>query len=160
MNGGAQLKRLIEKATIRLTRAMSLRGKLVLLYGLIVFLPTVCLGGSAGYLALQSARANYLIPLKEAVRQTAQSIEFRKQSYDLLAIRTATDGELISRLSQSYDNMLDQEASVSYVDRSFLFTSQYLPGITDFRIYHSNPTLVQDGGLLWKPGESRSVRAQ
>lgn len=42
------------------------------------------------------------------------------------------------------------------MDRSFLLTSKYLPGIENFRIYHTNDTLVQDGGLLWKP-EKRSL---
>jgi two-component system sensor histidine kinase YesM len=43
------------------------------------------------------------------------------------------------------------------VDRTFLFTSKYLPGIADFRIYHTNETLVQDGQLLWKPEEARML---
>ncbi|MDQ0876525.1 two-component system sensor histidine kinase YesM [Paenibacillus sp. V4I3] len=146
-----KIKHLIEKSVIRLTRYMSLRSKIVLFYSLIVFIPTVLLAVGAGYLALHIVRANYMLTIKEAVRQSAQSIEFRKQSYDLLAIRTATDGELISRLSRDYADMEEQLMTVQYVDRSFLFTSKYLPGIEDFRIYHSNGTLVQDGGLLWKP---------
>jgi two-component system sensor histidine kinase YesM len=146
------LRRHIEKLVIRITRSMSLRGKIVLFYGLIVLLPTVLLAAGAGYFALLSARSNYMNTISEAVRQSVQSIEFRKQSYDLLAMRTATDGELISRLSRSYGDMVEQLETVEYVDRSFPYTSKYLPGIEDFRIYHSNPTLVEDGGLLWKPG--------
>lgn len=130
---------------------MNLRGKIVLFYGVIVFIPTVLLAVGAGYLTFHSVRSNYLLTIKEAVRQTAQSIEFRKQSYDLLATRTATDGELISRLSRDYSDMFEQLETVEYVDRSFLLTAKYLPGIEDFRIYHSNASLVQDGGLLWKP---------
>lgn len=150
-----KLKHIIEKSVIRLTRSMSLRGKIVLFYGLIVFIPTVLLAVGAGSLALHIVRANYMVTIKEAVRQSAQSIEFRKQSYELLAIRTATDGELISRLSREYSEMEEKLATVQYVDRSFLFTSKYLPGIEDFRIYHTNETLVQDGGLLWKPEERK-----
>lgn len=145
------LRQLLEKSIIRMTRFMNLRGKIVLFYGLIVFIPTALLAVGAGYLALHQVRANYMLTIKEAVRQSAQSIEFRKQSYDLLAIRTATDGELVSRLSRDYADMYEQLETVQYVDRSFLGTSKYLPGIEDFRIYHTNATLVQDGGLLWKP---------
>jgi two-component system sensor histidine kinase YesM len=130
---------------------MNLRGKIVVFYGLIVFIPTVILGVSAGYLALQNVRSNYMLTINEAVRQTAQSVEFRKQSYDLLATRAGTDGELVSRLARTYENMTDQLESANYVDRSFTLMSRYLPGIVNFRIYHDNPTLVQDGGLLWKP---------
>ncbi len=146
-----KLRQQMEKLIIRMTRSMNLRGKIVLLYGLIVFLPTALLAVGAGYYALHNVRANYILTINEAVRQSAQSIEFKKQSYDLLAIRTATDGELISRLSRDYSDMVEQLETVQYVDRSFLLSARYLPGIEDFRIYHTNPALVQDGGLLWKP---------
>ena len=145
------VKQTLERWILRGTRSMHLRGKIVLFYGLIVFIPTVLLAVGAGFLTFHSVRENYLLTIKEAVRQTAQSIEFRKQSYDLLATRTATDGELISRLSRDYADMVEQLETVNYVDRSFLLTAKYLPGIEDFRIYHTNGNLVQDGGLLWKP---------
>nr|WP_260986726.1 sensor histidine kinase [Paenibacillus terrae] len=146
------MRRWLERMIIRLTRLMNLRGKLVVLYGLVVFIPTVILGIGAGYLALQNVRANYMLTINEAVRQTTQSVEFRKQSYDLLATRAGTDGELISRLSRTYGNMADQIETVNYVNRSFQVMSRYLPGIMAFRIYHTNESLVEDGGLLWKPG--------
>jgi two-component system sensor histidine kinase YesM len=132
---------------------MNLRGKIVVFYGLVVFIPTVILGVGAGYLALQNVRTNYMLTINEAVRQTAQSVEFRKQSYDLLVNRTSTDGELISRLARTYEDMADQLETDNYVDRSFQLTSRYLPGIVNFRIYHVNPTLLEDGGLLWKPAD-------
>jgi two-component system sensor histidine kinase YesM len=147
------MRRWIERNTIRLTRTMSLRGKIVLLYGLIVVIPTIILGVGAGYLALQNVRDNYIVTINEAVRQTTQSVEFRKQSYDLLANRTGTDGELISRLSRTYTNWSEQLESVNYIDRSFQVMSRYLPGIENFRIYHDNETLTEDGGLLWKPSD-------
>ncbi|MEV5030285.1 histidine kinase [Paenibacillus sp. LPE1-1-1.1] len=145
-----RLRRSIERIVIRFTSSMNLRRKVLILYVAIIFIPTILLGIVAGYLALESFRANYLVTINEAMRQTVQNIEFRKQSYDVLAIRTATDGELISRLSRDYSDMFEQLNTVEYVDRSFVFTSKYLPGIDDFRIYHTNPMLVQDGRLLWK----------
>lgn len=147
------LRRSLERIVIRYTSKMNLRGKILILYGAIIFIPTIFLGVGAGYFALESFRDNYLVTINEAMRQTVQNIEFRKQSYDVLATRTATDGELISRLSRDYSNMFEQLNTVEYVDRSFVFTSKYLPGIDDFRIYHTNPMLVQDGRLLWKPEE-------
>ncbi len=149
--GGCTLRRWLERRILRMTRTMNLRRKIVVFYGLVVFIPTVILGIGAGYLALQNVRSNYMLTINEAVRQTAQSIDFRKQSYDLLVNRTGTDGELISRLSWTYENWEDQLASVNYVDRSFQVMSRYLTGIENFRIYHVNPTLIEDGGLLWKP---------
>ncbi|MGG1638740.1 sensor histidine kinase [Paenibacillus sp. FSL K6-3182] len=146
-----QFRRSLERIVIKYTRKMNLRTKILILYGAIIFIPTIFLGIGAGYLALESFRANYLVTINEAMRQTVQNIDFRKQSYDVLATRTATDGELISRLSRDYSDMFEQLNTVEYVDRSFVFTSKYLPGIDDFRIYHMNPTLVQDGRLLWKP---------
>ncbi|WP_141502136.1 cache domain-containing sensor histidine kinase [Paenibacillus luteus] len=146
-----QFRRSLERIVIKYTQKMNLRTKILILYGAIIFVPTIFLGIGAGYLALESFRANYLVTINEAMRQTVQNIDFRKQSYDVLATRTATDGELISRLSRDYSDMFEQLNTVEYVDRSFVFTSKYLPGIDDFRIYHTNPTLVQDGRLLWKP---------
>jgi hypothetical protein len=46
--------RLIERTAIRVTSGLHLRGKILLLYGLIVFVPTVILGIGAGNFALQS----------------------------------------------------------------------------------------------------------
>ncbi|MFD0714563.1 sensor histidine kinase [Paenibacillus sp. GCM10027626] len=147
----------LEKIIIRFTRKMNLRLKMLFLYGIIVLVPTVLLGIGAGYITLDNVRNNYMVTIEEAVRQTAQNIEFRKVSYDLLATRTANDGELISRLVRTYANMYEQWESIRYIDRSFLSTSKYLPGIIDFRIYHNNETLTQDGLLLWKPEEQRSL---
>ena len=147
------MRRWLERHIISLTRTMNLRGKIVVFYGLVVFIPTVILGVGAGYLALQNVRANYMLTINEAVRQITQSVEFRLQSYDLLANRTGLDGELISRLGRTYDNIKDQLESVNYIDRSFQVTSRYLPGIVNFRIYHDNSNLVEDGGLLWKPAD-------
>lgn len=148
-----KLRQRIEKWIIWMMRSMKLRSKIVVFYGLIVFLPTVLLAMGAGYMTLHIVRGNYMLTIKEAIRQTAQSIEFRKQSYDLLATRTATDGELISRLSRDYQDISEELGTVEYVDRAFFFTSKYLPGIENFRIYHTNDGLVQDGGFLWKPEE-------
>ncbi|MFF2091360.1 sensor histidine kinase [Paenibacillus sp. NPDC058174] len=146
----------LEKQVIRFTRGMNLRSKVLVMYGLILVLPTLVLGGSAIYLVIQSFHQSYLTTVDEAVRQTAQNVAFGKKSYDLLAVRTATDGELISRLGRSYADMTEILDTVNYVDRTFLITSKYLPGIADFRIYHTNETLVQDGQLLWRP-EKRSL---
>lgn len=150
--GECAVRRWLERRILHMTRTMNLRRKIFVFYGLVVFIPTVILGIGAGYLALQNVRSNYMLTINEAVRQTAQSIEFRKQSYDLLVNRTGTDGELISRLSRTYESWEDQLASVNYIDRSFQVMSRYLTGIENFRIYHVNPTLIEDGGLLWKPG--------
>lgn len=59
------IKQRVEKAIIRMTRSMNLRGKIVLFYGLIVFLPTVLLAAGAGYLMLQTVRANYILTIRK-----------------------------------------------------------------------------------------------
>ena len=141
----------LERMTIRFTRSMKLRGKILALYVLILLLPTLLLSGVAISLIIQSYQNSYLVTMDEAVRQSARNIDFGKQSYDLLAVRTATDNELISRLGRKYEDMPSIVDTVNYLDRTFLMTSKYLPGIADFRIYHTNETLVQDGQLLWRP---------
>ena len=144
---------------IRFTRGLSLRGKILTLYVFILLLPTLLLGSGVVYLVVRGFHQNYLSTVDETVRQTAQVVDFSKRSYDLLAVRTATDGELVARLARQYDDMSEVVDTVNYVDRTFLITSKYLPGIVDFRIYHTNETLVQDGQLLWRP-ESRTIAGQ
>nr|WP_237167718.1 sensor histidine kinase [Paenibacillus yonginensis] len=141
----------LEKMILKLMHRMNLQSKILAMYVLILLLPTLLLGGGAVYLVIRSFTQNYLVTADEMVRQTAQIVDFSKQSYDLLAVRTATDGELISRLGREYTDMPEIVDTVNYVDRTFLITSKYLPGIADFRIYHNNDTLVQDGQLLWRP---------
>ncbi|SFD84832.1 two-component system, sensor histidine kinase YesM [Paenibacillus catalpae] len=144
---------------IRFTRGMSLRGKILALYVLILLLPTLLLGSGAVYLVVRGFHNSYLSAVDESARQTAQIADFSKRNYDLLAVRTATDGELAARLSRQYDDMAKVVDTVNYIDRTFLITGKYLPGIIDFRIYHTNDTLVQDGQLLWRP-ESRIIAGQ
>jgi two-component system sensor histidine kinase YesM len=145
------LRLLLAKMIIGFTRKMSLRGKILFLYVLILLLPTLVLGSGAVFLVIRSFHHSYVNTADESVRQTARIVDFSKMSYDLLAVRTATDGELIARLAREYTEMSDIVDTVNYVDRTFLITSKYLPGIADFRIYHTNETLVQDGQLLWRP---------
>ncbi|RED64813.1 sensor histidine kinase [Cohnella lupini] len=146
----------LEKMIIGFTRRMSLRGKIVILYVIILLLPTLVLGSASVSLVIRGFHQSYVNTADESVRQTARIMDFSKKSYDLLAVRTATDGELIARLSREYTEMSDIVDTVNYVDRTFLITSKYLPGIADFRIYHTNDTLVQDGQLLWRP-EARAL---
>ncbi|WP_274652632.1 cache domain-containing sensor histidine kinase [Paenibacillus humicola] len=146
----------LEKLIIGFTRRLNLRSKILTLYVLILLLPTLALGSGAVYMIMRSFHHSYLVAADESVRQTAKIVDFSKMSYELLAVRSATDGELIARLSRDYTDMADIVDTVNYVDRTFLITSKYLPGIADFRIYHTNETLVQDGQLLWRP-EARMV---
>jgi two-component system sensor histidine kinase YesM len=123
------------------------------MYIVILLIPTLILGSCAIYLVIRSFHHSYLVTMNEAVRQTARNVDFGKQSYELLAVRTATDGELVARLGREYTDRAELVDTVNYADRTFLITSKYLPGIADFRIYHTNDTLVQDGQLLWRPEE-------
>ncbi|MNO33451.1 Sensor histidine kinase YehU [compost metagenome] len=143
----------LERTIIGFTRRLSLRGKILSMYIVILLIPTLILGSCAIYLVIRSFHHSYLVTMNEAVRQTARNVDFGKQSYELLAVRTATDGELVARLGREYTDRAEIVDTVNYADRTFLITSKYLPGIADFRIYHTNDTLVQDGQLLWRPEE-------
>jgi two-component system sensor histidine kinase YesM len=141
----------LERTIIGFTRRMSLRDKIVSMYIVILLIPTLILGSGAIYLVIRSFHHSYLVTVDEAVRQTARNVDFGKRSYELLAVRTTTDGELVARLGREYSDRAEIVDTVNYVDRTFLITSKYLPGIADFRIYHTNDMLVQDGQLLWRP---------
>lgn len=139
--------RLLPKAV----HAMSYKKKVLLLYGAVVVLPIVLFGIVAQKVVLHNLRVDVSRSVFEAVDQVSKNIEFRKQIYELLLNRVSTDGELIHRLSVTYSDMVSQWETVRYIDRTFNDIQDYLPGILDFRIYHNNRTLVEDGGLLWKP---------
>lgn len=145
------MRRWLETRIIRFTRRMNLRSKILIMYSLILLLPGLVLGGGTLFVLIHSFHNNYVVTIEDSVKQTAKNVDFSKQSYDLLAIRTATDSELIARLGREYTDMTQIIDTVNYFDRNFLVTSKYLPGIVDFRIYHTNQTLVEDGQLLWRP---------
>ncbi|MBW4837758.1 MAG: cache domain-containing protein, partial [Paenibacillaceae bacterium] len=141
----------LENRVIRFTRGMNLRRKFFIMYGLILLVPSLILGGITMGVVVRSFHENYVATVDESIKQTAINIDYSKKSYDLLAIRTATDSELIARLGREYADMTQIIDTVDYLDRNFMLTSKYLPGIIDFRIYHTNDTLVEDGRLLWRP---------
>ncbi|CAM4488576.1 histidine kinase [Paenibacillus phoenicis] len=141
----------LENRVIRFTRGMNLRRKIFIMYGLILLVPSLILGGVTMGIVVRSFHENYVATVDESIKQTAINIDYSKKSYDLLAIRTATDSELIARLGREYADMTQIIDTVDYLDRNFMLTSKYLPGIVDFRIYHTNSTLVEDGRLLWRP---------
>src|SRR5689334_10102535 len=113
------MRRHMEKWIIGVTRKLNLRSKILVLYGLILLLPTLALGTGAIYLVIRSFTQSYMAAADEAVRQSAKMVEFSKMSYDLLAVRTATDGELIARLGREYTDMPEIVDTVNYVDRTF-----------------------------------------
>ncbi len=141
----------LENRVIRFTRGMNLRRKIFVMYGLILLVPSLILGGITMGVVVRSFHENYVATVDESIKQTAINVDYSKKSYDLLAIRTATDSELIARLGREYADMTQIIDTVDYLDRNFMLTSKYLPGIIDFRIYHTNDTLVEDGRLLWRP---------
>ncbi|MFD1175048.1 sensor histidine kinase [Paenibacillus puldeungensis] len=141
----------LEKWIIRLTGRMNLRRKILALHSLILLVPSLILVSITLIIVIHSFHNSYVTTVDDSVKQTAINVDYSKQSYELLAIRTATDSEMIARLGREYDDMTQIMDTVNYLDRNFLITSRYLPGIVDFRIYHTNNTLVQDGQLLWQP---------
>ena len=130
---------------------MKLKHKVLILYGCIVVIPIILLGFIAEVVMFNFLRSDYTVSVIETVNQVVKNVEFRKSTYELLATRTATDGELKVKLSGTYLDFLSQWETVNYIDRSFGTVADYLPGVEDFRIYHKNDTLIEDGGILWKP---------
>ncbi|MBW7460593.1 sensor histidine kinase, partial [Paenibacillus sepulcri] len=68
------MKLWLERMIIGFTRGMNLRSKILILYGLILLLPTLVLGGGAIYLVIRSFHHSYLVTLDETVRQTARNV--------------------------------------------------------------------------------------
>lgn len=124
---------------------------MLLMYLLIVVVPVFLLGFWAERSMFDLLRTDYATSVEEAVEQVIENIAFRKQTFELLATRSAMDGELAARLSATYGDAFSQWETINYVDRAFGTVGSSLPDIGFFRIYHRNPTLTEDGGLVWKP---------
>lgn len=130
---------------------MKLKHKVLILYGCIVVIPIILLGFIAEIVMFNLLRSDYTVSVNETVNQVVKNVEFRKSTYELLATRTATDGELTVKLTDNYEDFLSIWDTINYIDRSFGTVANYLPGVEDFKIYHKNDTLIEDGGILWKP---------
>ncbi len=130
---------------------MNLRKKILLLYLFAVVIPVIFLGFVAESIMFNFLRSDYSVSVNEAVEQVVKNVEFRKLTYELLATRVTMDGELAARLNQTYGDFYPQWETISYIDRSFGTVRDSLPGVESFRIYHTNETLAEDGGILWKP---------
>lgn len=100
--------------------------------------------------------ANYGLIVLDSVSRVASQMEYRIELYEMLIEGVARNEALNEQLAHRYGSMMENWTAVRTVEQSFVYVYDMLPGILDFRIYHQNDSLVEDGGILWRP-EGRNI---
>jgi Predicted signal transduction protein with a C-terminal ATPase domain len=131
---------------------MNLQQKMTLLFVGSVALPALLISGVAILVYHSILYPEYMAQEENAADQLALSLDSRIQSYELLLSRISADSELQDRLSQSYATQESRWETLRYLTRVYEPVAEYLPGIVRLRFYVDNPSLPEDGGILWRPG--------
>ena len=88
----------------------------------------------------------------DAVSRTVSQLSFRISLYETQMTGIAFTEELYNQLLRTYPDFISQWATLRSMEQAYQYVHSLLPGITQFRIYHDNPSFLENGGLLWKPG--------
>lgn len=89
----------------------------------------------------------------DAVSRTVSQLNYRINLYEVQLTGVAFNEELYNQLLQEYTDPIAQWETVRNMEFAYQYVHGLLPGMTQFRIYHNNPTLLENGGVLWKPGD-------
>ena len=96
---------------------------------------------------------HYEVMAMDAVNRTVSQLNYRIELYEMQLTGVAYNEELYNQLLREYSDPVSQWETVRNLEFSYQYVHSLLPGITQFRIYHNNPTLLENGGILWKPGD-------
>ena len=114
-------------------------------------LPSLLLGVVFQIRAYLVVEEDYETIALDLVSRVSNQLHYRMLLYETMLEGVSRNEVLNQRLAASYDTMLSRWETTRYVEQSFSYIYDELPGIVDFRIYHTNESLVEDGGVLWKP---------
>ena len=84
----------------------------------------------------------------DAVSRTVSQLNYRINLYEVQLTGVAFNEELYNQLLQEYTDPIAQWETVRNMEFAYQYVHGLLPGITQFRIYHNNPTLLENGGVL------------
>jgi len=129
----------------------NLRQKISLLFLLAVVLPTLLITWLFTTIYQTRLYPEYRTQVETSADQLASSIDYRLKSYEIFLSRISADVELQDRLTQVYNTQQEIWESTRYFTRAYETVGEFLPGISQFRIYYENPSLPEDGGILWHP---------
>lgn len=114
-------------------------------------LPSILLGLAFQTLLLDAVHVNYEALAMDSASRIADQLEYRMSLYEVLLEGVARNADLGQRLRAEYPGMYSNWETVRYIDNSFSYVYGELPGVQQFRVYHRNDSLVEDGSILWKP---------
>lgn len=137
--------------------SVSLRVRIMLLYFAMVLILVPLLNFMADRMIFRSFQSDYSVTVMGSAKQAAKDIEFRKKMYENALLQISFDGELNERLSEHNRTNVQRWENVNYIYNSFGFIKDYLPGVVDFRIYHTNNSFTQDGAIIWEPDKQHEV---
>lgn len=120
---------------------------------LLFIVPSVLLGLIFQQQSNRVIGQNYESIALDLVSRVADQLHFRVMLYETMIEGVARNELLNKNLAARHESMIENWETARYVHQSFSYVYDELPGILDFRIYHNNETLIEDGGILWKPGD-------
>ena len=120
---------------------------------LLYIIPSVVLNAYIERQRQQAYDKHYESMAMDAANRTADELDYRIELYEVLIKGVAFNEELSNHLLRKYEDAVSQWEAVNYFESSYKYVLGVLPGITQFRIYHMNETLLENGGVLWKPGD-------
>ena len=89
----------------------------------------------------------------DAVGRTISQLNYRINLYEVELSSVAFNEELYNQLMNDYPDFISQWEAARRIEFSYQYVHSLLPGISQFRIYHNNPSFLENGGMLWKPGD-------
>lgn len=90
---------------------------------------------------------------ENTVDRIVSQLNYRINLYEVQLNSISYNKQLYNQLQDEYPTFLSQWDTARTMEQAYQYVHGLLPGITQFRIYHHNQTLLENGGLLWKPGD-------
>lgn len=115
---------------------------------LLYIIPSVVLNAYIERQRQQAYDKHYESMAMDAANRTADELDYRIELYEVLIKGVAFNEELSNHLLRKYEDAVSQWEAVNYFESSYKYVLGVLPGITQFRIYHMNETLLENGGVL------------
>ena len=89
----------------------------------------------------------------DTANRTVSQLNYRIGLYEMELSTVAFNEELYNQLMREYPDFISQWEAARRIESSYQYVHGLLPGISQFRIYHNNTSFLENGGILWKPGD-------
>ena len=121
---------------------LKLRGKMILIYFLAVFLPIALIGGMLILRTQSMEREKLERDIFSQFQRISREMENLFESYELLVNTLGQDRNISELLAGSYDAPIDAQEIYLSVYSKYLETLYVYPDVKQLTYYSGNPTLI------------------